>query len=277
MLPRKKERILLGRADRSLVANPDDIFERDLQDVCEKGIRTYVEKYEKCTYKFPGDKGNDCISRPAKLHRGHMSAEGQNRSGYFTGKRSWDGRSRKLWLTETRRRFVAYYRDLFIAEDGSSCAPDLLQRRIRIERERVYQRYCNFWSSMRSNKTCFACVQAVPDHVLACGHAYCPRCIQELGHPSSKFECAWDMLSCVLCWSSRQPNPHLVRLKPRCSGARVLTIDGGGIRGIVALSVLQAVEKQLDLDVPIRDMFDLVVGTSTGTCLENLSFIKHQG
>ena len=44
-----------------------------------------------------------------------------------------------------------------------------------------------------------------------------------------------------------------------------MTLDGGGIRGIVELSVLQALQKAVGLEeFPIRDMFDLIVGTSTG-------------
>jgi patatin-like phospholipase/acyl hydrolase len=54
-------------------------------------------------------------------------------------------------------------------------------------------------------------------------------------------------------------------LKPRCAGARILTLDGGGIRGIVELSVLQALHNAVGLgDFAMRDMFDLIVGTSTG-------------
>jgi patatin-like phospholipase/acyl hydrolase len=57
-------------------------------------------------------------------------------------------------------------------------------------------------------------------------------------------------------------------LKPRCAGARILTLDGGGIRGIVELALLQALEKEVGLGVPISELFDLVVGTSTGTLHE---------
>ena len=42
----------------------------------------------------------------------------------------------------------------------------------------------------------------------------------------------------------------------------VLSLDGGGIRGIVAATVLAKLEA--DLGVPAYEMFDLMVGTSTG-------------
>ena len=43
---------------------------------------------------------------------------------------------------------------------------------------------------------------------------------------------------------------------------RVLSIDGGGIRGIIPSMVLAHIEKQTR--VPARELFDLIVGTSTG-------------
>jgi patatin-like phospholipase/acyl hydrolase len=68
-----------------------------------------------------------------------------------------------------------------------------------------------------------------------------------------------------MCWSTYHTNPHLVRLKPRCAGARILTLDGGGIRGIVELALLQSLDATVGLGIPIRDLFDLIIGTSTGT------------
>jgi uncharacterized protein len=46
---------------------------------------------------------------------------------------------------------------------------------------------------------------------------------------------------------------------------RVLAIDGGGIRGIVPAVLLDRLETLADR--PIRDLFDLIVGTSTGGIL----------
>ena len=43
---------------------------------------------------------------------------------------------------------------------------------------------------------------------------------------------------------------------------KVLAIDGGGVRGIVPAAFLATIEAQID--APIVDYFDLIVGTSTG-------------
>lgn len=53
---------------------------------------------------------------------------------------------------------------------------------------------------------------------------------------------------------------------------RILSIDGGGVRGIVAIEVLCALEAELrrrsgQHDLVLSDVFDLVVGTSTGAMI----------
>ncbi|RSM02019.1 hypothetical protein CDV31_011102 [Fusarium ambrosium] len=46
--------------------------------------------------------------------------------------------------------------------------------------------------------------------------------------------------------------------------ARILALDGGGVRGIVELVILAKIEKAVGFGIRIQDLFDLVVGTSTG-------------
>src|SRR5690242_6029075 len=42
----------------------------------------------------------------------------------------------------------------------------------------------------------------------------------------------------------------------------VLSIDGGGIRGIIAATILDRIERKIGLR--IHEVFDLIAGTSTG-------------
>jgi patatin-like phospholipase/acyl hydrolase len=46
---------------------------------------------------------------------------------------------------------------------------------------------------------------------------------------------------------------------------KLLSIDGGGIRGIFAIAILQALEEEYQQ--PIGDLFDVIAGTSTGAII----------
>lgn len=46
---------------------------------------------------------------------------------------------------------------------------------------------------------------------------------------------------------------------------RILSLDGGGIRGVVAAKMLSLIERQID--EPLNEYFDLITGTSTGSIL----------
>lgn len=52
---------------------------------------------------------------------------------------------------------------------------------------------------------------------------------------------------------------ELIRRK---HGSRILCLDGGGIRGLVTLCILQEIERRMKMS--ITEIFDWIVGTSTG-------------
>ncbi|WP_078380464.1 CBASS cGAMP-activated phospholipase [Sutcliffiella halmapala] len=53
---------------------------------------------------------------------------------------------------------------------------------------------------------------------------------------------------------------------------KILCIDGGGIRGVFAVAILQAIENEYKK--PIGDLFDMVAGTSTGSIIASSVSIK---
>lgn len=57
-----------------------------------------------------------------------------------------------------------------------------------------------------------------------------------------------------------------MRQLPPTKGAVVMTLDGGGIRGLVSLGLLRALERRLGGGMTIAQITDFIVGTSVGTC-----------
>ena len=70
--------------------------------------------------------------------------------------------------------------------------------------------------------------------------------------------------SCFLC--SERVDAKF-RFKPKTKSLNVLTIDGGGVKGIIPLQGLQLLELMLEPllpGFPIQDHFRVLVGTSSG-------------
>lgn len=190
-------------------------------------------------------------------------------------------------LCDYRRRFLSRERAV-----PSPTSTPRINRRATLKAEDFVEPN-QVWRSLKSNMSCFACLQYPPDHVLPCGHGFCEECVKDFGQVSSTQRYHYTLKECVLCdatasqWLEQlnrpipaaqaeideskrlalfeQLPPQTVRLNPRCAGVRVLTLDGGGVRGMVELAILEKIEQRVNLKIPIRDLFDLVIGTSTGT------------
>lgn len=59
----------------------------------------------------------------------------------------------------------------------------------------------------------------------------------------------------------------------REKGIRILALDGGGMKGLATIQILRQMQRQAG-DRPLRDLFDLVVGTSTGALLTVALMLK---
>jgi hypothetical protein len=64
----------------------------------------------------------------------------------------------------------------------------------------------------------------------------CDTCARTFGNPSSQIKHEYDIHQCILCGGS---HPLTIRLKPLIAAARVLSIDGGGTRVVILLTVLE--------------------------------------
>lgn len=123
------------------------------------------------------------------------------------------------------------------------------------------------WNELKSNETCFCCLRRKPEQVFTCGHAICDVCVEIFGNTVLEHEYCY-MVICMLC-----QNGNLVaKLKPPTAGVRILSIDGGGIRGVIPLEFLSLLQDSVGSACPIQDLFDLAIGTSSGKKLRVLIY-----
>ena len=118
------------------------------------------------------------------------------------------------------------------------------------------------WTQFKSHRTCLFCLRRKPEHILTCEHAMCDVCMVLFGDPILGKEHHFRIDACLLCTTKGR---LLARIKPQTAGARILTVDGGGVRGVVPLEFLGLLQGLLGTDLTLQDLFDQAFGTSSGT------------
>ncbi len=151
----------------------------------------------------------------------------------------------------TQNMFVASVRDEFeqlqstIVADCKRCsASDIHRSRLRAIHAQL--------AVLKSHRTCFCCLMRMPEKVLTCGHALCDICIKIFGVRSHSEKYTYSLSLCLLCGAGNH-RPDF-QMMPPTAGPRVLSLDGGGIRGVIPLVFLEHIQQQMaELDCPLRD------------------------
>ncbi|KAH2268521.1 hypothetical protein KXW02_002538 [Aspergillus fumigatus] len=103
-----------------------------------------------------------------------------------------------------------------------------------------------------------------PEHILPCEHAICDICVQIFGARSQGAEYHFELRSCPLCLARFS---CIARVLPPTKWLTILTLDGGGVRGVVTLGFLAALEERIGGSRGLREAFDLNLGTSVGAVI----------
>lgn len=142
---------------------------------------------------------------------------------------------------------------------------DISGRRIacKLHLEQINDFFTDLGSALpfKSHASCFGCLVEIPRHPLPCGHVLCDKCVRDHGNKGHN---RIQLDFCPLHKLTSFEFPWEISYKPEQAGVRILCLDGGGMRGIVELEVLRAIEDALGGKIPIQSFFDLIVGTSTG-------------
>ena len=95
---------------------------------------------------------------------------------------------------------------------------------------------------------------------MECGHRICENCFRVFGEPDpDPFLCTADM--CFLCQTESRV---AVRVRAPTAGVGILCVDGGGVKAAIPATILERLEKQIDLPIPVQEHFQLALGTSAG-------------
>jgi hypothetical protein len=193
------------------------MFSLELENWCREGIEKFTERDKQCGQILKG--GGRCVNRRA-THSEHCDEKGNRLPGSFDETPELPSET----LSKIKKLFINAYKDLCRSSGRTLILPSPEQA--REFKATTLRQFTPEWQLLRSNKTCLACLQAVPDHILECGHSFCPRCVQEFGRPCNYFESGWVMDSCVLCQSTWQDGRHLFRFHPKvCALAFLCFLD----------------------------------------------------
>jgi hypothetical protein len=123
----------------------------------------------------------------------------------------------------------------------------------------------NWLSGRQTHKSCLSCLLRAPEHKFVCQHVLCEECCIGLGRSTAARPHIYEFSACPLCAAPCQVR---VRVRPVTAGLRVLAIDGGGIRAVIPLQFLRALQRAVGVvigfAIPIQELFDLSFGTSSG-------------
>lgn len=151
------------------------------------------------------------------------------------------------------RRHLTQLFDLLVHADGVSAAEI---------HAKTLQQFKSVWTRLRSDTTCLTCLARRPQYGLPCGHSVCETCVRIYGVGHLLDRWTFEIKNCFLCGVAFART--LVKVKPDAAGVRILSIDGGGVRGVVPLQILKILEDRVGLPYPIQDHFDGAFGISSG-------------
>ncbi|KAI9691461.1 MAG: hypothetical protein M1822_007532 [Bathelium mastoideum] len=248
-----------------------DLFDKFYANSCVAALEHFCDKYWPCS--FVSRKGKACVNvKSSHTSKGHQTARGkiissgpyESAFSRFNFSDQW-----KFFLKNRLQEIEAEFQEKRNATMPKNDNPLTVNDRTLAYdlHKKCMARFFHSYEGYSASKfisltTCYCCLMEVPEHPLQCGHVLCTRCVKAYGHQHDSHSMLMDY--CPLHSTQRFDRPWIIHFKPDYAGVRILTLDGGGMRGILELEVLRAIELTLGGKIPIQAFFDLIVGTSTG-------------
>ncbi|KAL4986567.1 hypothetical protein BDW68DRAFT_197978 [Aspergillus falconensis] len=254
---------MLDSARRKTLGPAESVF-REYLDHFDDALDDFCDRHWPCEYV-------SAQGRCVNVRSGHQAKGHQLKSGRVIAIADYESAFSADSFRATFRSMIFANLDALLHRLGDAtlnAANRELEEAATIHRDLVLVRFFHHLggpSKFISHTVCYACLVEPPEHLLPCGHVLCTPCIKVFGVNRGKN--AYEMVACPMHLDRTEgqcPEFWPISIKPHGAGTRILSLDGGGVRGIVELTILQQIEKALGPGLYIQDFFDLIVGTSTG-------------
>ncbi|CAO2647539.1 Nn.00g084610.m01.CDS01 [Neocucurbitaria sp. VM-36] len=256
--------ILLDCVRQNFKGPAEQLLEEQYLYHCDQALENFCAIFWLCT--FTNRKGERCANARDRHSKGHQNERGQIiGSGAYKSDFTFDDFA-ESWGQYLHNHVIAFQTELSNRLMQPPPADELIitTKLHQLNATRFYQRLGGAQPFV-SHTTCFCCLRELSEHPLPCGHVLCTPCIKSYGKQHKELSASYIMASCPLHdYDTVFTPPWPVYFKPPLAGVRILSLDGGGMRGIVILEVLRCIQSELGHHIPIQDFFDLIVGTSTG-------------
>lgn len=253
--------IMLDTVRKRLLGTADDIFHTYVKHL-DDALESFCDYEWRCEFK--NNRGQCVITKSGHINiKGHQSENGQIlAAGPYMAKFSAETYG-DSFRSQTLSHLRWMLEKLFV-----QTAPEQteLDEAAIVHHDAVYHFYTRIGGARKffSNTSCLWCLIGVPEHILSCAHTLCTSCIKDFGTKDNETKSMFT-LRCPLHWHEPVSVDRLqVSTKPNSAGPRVLTLDSGGIRSIIQLTILSLLERELGGGLTVTSFFDLIVGTSTG-------------
>ncbi|KAF2076452.1 hypothetical protein CYY_002255 [Polysphondylium violaceum] len=159
------------------------------------------------------------------------------------------------WLSKETMN-VSYREEGSFVED-KSLESKSLKSNVKTELEHQNVAFDNIIPDWKTDKVCVSCIMVFPNLYLECGHFLCSKCLKNS--------------QCPICDFKVVEKIHTI---PPNAGYRILSLDGGGIKGVIELAILSEIQRLL-YNIPIHCLFDYIIGTSTGSLVASFVTMKN--
>ncbi|KAK3358830.1 acyl transferase/acyl hydrolase/lysophospholipase [Lasiosphaeria hispida] len=246
-----------------------------MQTACRKAVGEFLDSDQPCGF-VDEKSGSSCVNTKIGHAKGHQGA-----SGIFLTDGSFvdGGFDAPRFLTSIESsiksiiesiagmghaaataRLIQQHREL-LQEVPRSSETEKLEKPSALAKPAVAP---HVDKSSTLDCSCSLCIFGRPEYELPCGHPICEFCLADFSE-KGKAELEHVAVHQQCMYGPRLfEAPYKAPVRPQFSGIRMLSLDGGGVRGIIQLVTLRRIENLIGLDLPIGQFFDLIVGTGTG-------------